>query len=161
MQRVSKAEVLIHYHVVNCSTASINALIDAVLQLTTWYWTMTSTGPWRDKLFVMNVIFRLLRCCRMWNLNQCLWWWLGSCYPPPTTTTTTTTTPFLNEVERGVYWFHLVRLSICGQNRVRSVSSTILIGSISYLHTLSSNFRKYVACNVCFKFKNLKFWQIP
>ena len=27
-----------------------------------------------------------------------------------------------------------VRLSVCGQNRVRSVSSTILIGSISYLH---------------------------
>ena len=32
-----------------------------------------------------------------------------------------------------------VRLSVCGQNRVRSVSSTILIGSISYLHILSSN----------------------
>ena len=29
-----------------------------------------------------------------------------------------------------------VRLSVCGQNRVRSVSSTILIGSISYLHIL-------------------------
>ena len=43
-------------------------------------------------------------------------------------------TPRFNEVERGVYWFHLVRLSVCGQNRVRSVSSTILvlIGSISY-----------------------------
>ena len=33
----------------------------------------------------------------------------------------------------GVYWYHLVRLSVCGQNHVRSVSSTILIGSISYL----------------------------
>ena len=32
-----------------------------------------------------------------------------------------------------------IRLSVCGQNRVRSVSSTILIGSISYLHILSSN----------------------
>ena len=62
-------------------------------------------------------------------------------------------TPRLNEVERGLYWFHLVRLSVCGQNRVRSVSSTILIGSISYLHILSSNFRKCVACNVCFKIK--------
>ena len=38
-----------------------------------------------------------------------------------------------------------VRLSVCGQNRVRSVSSTILIGSISYLHILSSNFRRCVA----------------
>ena len=33
--------------------------------------------------------------------------------------------PRFNEVERRVYWFHLVRLSVCGQNRVRSVSSTI------------------------------------
>ena len=44
-----------------------------------------------------------------------------------------------------------VCLSVCGQNRVRSVSSTILIGSISYLHILSSNFRMCVACNACFK----------
>ena len=51
----------------------------------------------------------------------------------------------------GVCWFHLVRLSVCGQNRVRSVSSTILVGSISYLHILSSNLRRCVACNVCFK----------
>ena len=60
-------------------------------------------------------------------------------------------TPRFNEVERGVYWYHLVRLSVCGQNRVRSVSSTILIGSISYLHILSSNFRRCVACNARFK----------
>ena len=60
-------------------------------------------------------------------------------------------TPGFNEVERGVYWYHLVRLSICGQNRVRSASSTILIGSISYLHILSSNFRRCVACNARFK----------
>ena len=38
--------------------------------------------------------------------------------------------------------------SVCGQNRVRSVSSTILVGSISYLHILSSNFRRCVACKV-------------
>ena len=44
-----------------------------------------------------------------------------------------------------------VRLSVCGQNRVRSGSSTILVGSISYLHILSSNFRRCVACNACFK----------
>ena len=42
-------------------------------------------------------------------------------------------------------------LSVCGQNRVRSVSSTILIGSISYLHILSSNFRRCATCNVCFE----------
>ena len=33
-------------------------------------------------------------------------------------------------------------------DRVRSVSSTILAGSISYLHILSSNFRRCVACKV-------------
>ena len=49
-----------------------------------------------------------------------------------------------------------VRLSVCGQNRVRSVSSTILIGSISYLHILSSNFRRCVACNARFKIQNFE-----
>ena len=53
-----------------------------------------------------------------------------------------------------------VRLSVCGQNRVRSVSSTLLIRSISYLHILSSNFRRCVACNVCLKLKNLQLWRI-
>ena len=62
-------------------------------------------------------------------------------------------TPRFNEVERGVYWYHLVRLSVCGQNRVRSVSSTILIRSISYLHILSSNFRRCVVCNARFEIK--------
>ena len=33
-----------------------------------------------------------------------------------------------------------VHLSVCRQNLVHSVSSTILIGSISYLHILSHNF---------------------
>ena len=44
-----------------------------------------------------------------------------------------------------------VRLSVCGQNHVRSVSSKVLIGSFLYLHILSSNLRNCVACNVCFK----------
>ena len=63
-------------------------------------------------------------------------------------------TPRFNEIDRGVYWFHVVRLSIrlsicpsiCGQSRVSSVSSTILAGSISYLHILSNNFRRCVMC---------------
>ena len=73
-------------------------------------------------------------------------------------------TPRFNEVDRGVYWYHLVRLSVrpsvrlsvCGQNRVRSVSSTILIGSISYLHILWSNLRKCVACNARFKIQKFE-----
>ena len=44
-----------------------------------------------------------------------------------------------------------VRLSVCGQNHVRSVSSTILVGSISYLHILSRCF----ACKICLKIWNL------
>ena len=65
-------------------------------------------------------------------------------------------TPRFNEVERGVYWFHLVHLSVCGQNHICSVSSTILIGSVSYLHILSSNFRRCVSCNVCFKIQKFE-----
>ena len=68
-------------------------------------------------------------------------------------------TPRFNEVDRGVYWYHLgrlsvcpsVHLSVCGQNRVRSVSSTILIRSISYLHILSLKFwRIFKICNFDF-----------
>ena len=43
-----------------------------------------------------------------------------------------------------------VGMSTCGQNGVHSVSSTILAGSISYLHILSSNFRRCVTCKVFF-----------
>ena len=38
--------------------------------------------------------------------------------------------------------------SVYGQNHVRSVTSTILARSISYLHILLSNFRRCVACEV-------------
>ena len=64
--------------------------------------------------------------------------------------------PQLQRSWKGVYCFHLVHLSVCGQNRVRSVSSTILIGSISYMHILSNNFRKRVGCTVCFKIQKFK-----
>ena len=57
-----------------------------------------------------------------------------------------------------------VRPSVCGQNRVRSVSSTILAESISYLHISSSNFRRCVTCKgYCEipKFPKIEnFWQI-
>ena len=84
------------------------------------------------QMFLIAVVWIRLKCTRMWH-------------------SVSNYTPRFNEVERGVYWYHLVRLSVCGQNRVRSVSSTILIGSISYLHILSSNFRRCVACNARFK----------
>ena len=64
--------------------------------------------------------------------------------------------PTFKEVERGYTGF---TLSVCGQNHVCSVSSKIVARSISYLHILSSNLRRCVACKVCFKFC-LKFWQI-
>ena len=62
--------------------------------------------------------------------------------------------PLAQRSWRGVNRFHLVRplvhlsvrrLSVCEKNRVRSVSSTILAGSFSYLHILASNFRRCVA----------------
>ena len=66
--------------------------------------------------------------------------------------------PLLQRSWKGVYWYHRVRLSVCGQNRVRSVSSTIFIGFISYLHILSSNFRRCVAWNARFKIQKFEFW---
>ena len=85
-----------------------------------------------------------------WTMCK-IWWWSGIELKQIRNFTLR-----FNEVERGVYWFHLVRLSVCGQNRVRSVSSTILVRSISYWHILSSNFRRCVACNVCFKIKKFQ-----
>ena len=61
--------------------------------------------------------------------------------------------PLLKQVEGG---YTVFTLSICVQNRVCSVSSTILTGLISNLHTLSSNFRRCVACNKFFL--NSKIW---
>ena len=52
-----------------------------------------------------------------------------------------------------------VCLSVCGRNR-NSVSSTILVGSISYLHILSSNLRRCVACNACFKINFGEFFKL-
>ena len=109
-------------------------------------------------LFLMNIYpdiiaeipVKIIYCCeRLKWLTQCkcnnmIW--------------KTFYTPRFNKVERGVYWFYLVRLSVCGQNCVRSVSSTILVRSILYLQILSSNFRRCVARKVCFKIQ--KFGQI-
>ena len=50
--------------------------------------------------------------------------------------------------------------SIYGRNRGCSVSSTILTRSVSYLHILSSNFRRCVVCKFIAKFQKLKFRQI-
>ena len=47
-------------------------------------------------------------------------------------------------------------LSVCGQNRVHSVPSTILAGSIAYLHILATNFRRCVACWVLWKFSKFE-----
>ena len=49
-----------------------------------------------------------------------------------------------------------VRLSVCGQNSVRCVSSTRLVRSISYLHILSSNFRRCVTYKVCFRMQKFE-----
>ena len=60
-----------------------------------------------------------------------------------------------------VYWFHSVRLSVRPSvhptSRVHSVVPTVLVGSMSYLYILSSNFMRCVACK--FFLQNLNFWQ--
>ena len=58
-----------------------------------------------------------------------------------------------NEVVGGVYLFHSVHPSVCSSrvrpaSRVRSVASTVLVWSISYLCILESNFRRCVTCKV-------------
>ena len=60
--------------------------------------------------------------------------------------------PSHNEVVGEVYWFHSVRPSVCpsvhASSRVRFVTPTVLVGYISYLFILSSNFRRCVAFKV-------------
>ena len=64
----------------------------------------------------------------------------------------------------GVYWFHSVRpsvrLSVRPASCVRSVAPTVLVGSISYLYILSSNFRRCVECNVFCKISRFEFLAI-
>ena len=64
-------------------------------------------------------------------------------------------TGFTSSVRLSVHRY--VRLSVCGQNGVRSVSYTILTGSISYVHMLSSNFRRCVVCKGYGKIKKIEF----
>ena len=53
------------------------------------------------------------------------------------------------EVVGGVYWFHSVRPSVCPSVCPASlVCPVALVGSISYLYILSSNFRRCVTCKV-------------
>ena len=57
----------------------------------------------------------------------------------------------------GLYWFHSVRPSVRPASRVRSVAPAVLVGSISYLHILSNNFRRCVACEVSCKISKFVF----
>ena len=54
------------------------------------------------------------------------------------------------------YW----ETSIRPASRVRSVAPTVLVGSISYLYILSSNFRRCVMCKVSCKISKFKFFAI-
>ena len=70
-------------------------------------------------------------------------------------------TPPHHEVVGGYIGLNLsVRLSVCGQHRVRSVSFTIILGSISYSYTLSSNFRRCVACWLFLKIPKFEYLPI-
>ena len=59
----------------------------------------------------------------------------------------------------GVYWFHSVHPSVRPAFCVCSVAPTVLVGSISYLYILWSNFRRCVLFTSFAKFQNLNFWQ--
>ena len=50
-----------------------------------------------------------------------------------------------------------LRPSVRPASRVRSVSTTVLVGSFSYLYILSSNFRRCVSCKVFCKTLKLEF----
>ena len=56
--------------------------------------------------------------------------------------------------------FVSLRPSVRPASRVRSVALTILVGSISYLYFLSSNFRRCVVCKVYCKISKLEFLAI-
>ena len=87
-------------------------------------------------------------------------WWLLSQYISDTESITSELqvryTHTSTKLKGGYVGFTLsVRLSVCGQNRVPSVSSIIPIDSISYLQILSSNFRRCVARKVGFQIHKL------
>ena len=80
-------------------------------------------------------------------------------------------TPRFNEVERGVYWYHLVRLSVCPSVRLSVCPSVDRIVSALYLQQYSSDpfhiCTSYQATSEGVShvmpvsiFKNLKFWRI-
>ena len=50
-----------------------------------------------------------------------------------------------------------VHPSVCPASRVHSVAPTVLVGSISYLYNLSSNFRKCVTCKFSGKISKFEF----
>ena len=53
-----------------------------------------------------------------------------------------------------------LKTSVRPTSRVRSVSPTILVGSISYLHILSSNFRRCITCKASCKIAKFEFLAI-
>ena len=62
----------------------------------------------------------------------------------------------------GVYWFHSVHPSDVrpASHDVRYVAPTVLVGSISYLHILSSNFRRRGVFQVFCKIAKFEFFAI-
>ena len=90
--------------------------------------------------------------------HKILWDLVGFLYPP------------FNEVDRGVYWYHLVRLSVCPSVRLSVCPSVDRIVSALYLQEYSSDpfhiCTSYPATSEgvsrvmrISKFKKLKFWQ--
>ena len=97
----------------------------------------------------------------IWMIQRCfLIMTIFFMFPMPCSSSLSVLYPTHNEVVVGINWFHSVRPSVRPASRVRSVAPTVLVGSISYLYILSSNFRRCVACKVSCKISKFGFWAI-
>ena len=84
------------------------------------------------------------------GVQKCLFFTKPLLYPP--------TTKLLGGIS--VSLRPSVRPSVRPASRVRSVAPAVLVGSISYLYILSSNFRRCVVCKVLCKILKFEFLAI-
>ena len=106
------------------------------------------------KFSIFGSVAKVTLCCQPVNqMNIALIWKVDIC--KYTTRTTKLLGGILVSLRPSVRLS--VRPSVRPASRVRSVAPTVLVGSISYLYILSSNFRRYVACKVSGKFSKFVF----
>ena len=116
---------------------------------------------WQQAMVISNTVIR-----------HCDWWIHST--NPGLTTKQVSVMPYLYPPHKvvvggyiGFYTHRTLRPSVCPSilclsrirpaSRVRSVASTVLVGSISYSYILSSNFSRCVTCKVSCKISNFEF----